>query len=104
MHAEQAKAYVDELYQKVEQRWQDWVLNGALMRQMRAGTLPIETFAFLFRNGSGPRRDRGRRLHPNGQLELEGPFGEFPGYMAKTERQCPTSRHPRVRRRQARAS
>ncbi len=51
MGAGEAKAYVDELYRKVEQRWHERVLDGELMRQLRAGALPIETFAFLFRNG-----------------------------------------------------
>ncbi len=51
MNSQDAKAYVDELYRKVEQRWQERVFEGELMRRLRTGRLPLESFGFLFRHG-----------------------------------------------------
>src|SRR5713226_2712606 len=51
MTVQGARAYVDELYGKVERRWKERVLETELMRRLRAGTLPLEALAFLFRHG-----------------------------------------------------
>jgi len=51
MTKNQASAWVDDLYGKVELRWKERVLETELMRRLRAGTLPLEALAFLFRHG-----------------------------------------------------
>jgi len=40
---EQGAAYVDEHYRKVAARWRTRVTDSPFMRQLRAGTLPMET-------------------------------------------------------------
>src|SRR5215218_3053693 len=47
---QEAQAYVEALYRKAGQRWQERVNEGEFMRQFVAGTLPREVFAFFFRN------------------------------------------------------
>ena len=40
LDAAQARAYVDELYGKAAQRWQERVREGEFMQRFAAGTLP----------------------------------------------------------------
>ena len=47
---QEAQAYVEALYRKAGQRWQERVNEGEFMRQFVAGTLPREVFAYFFRN------------------------------------------------------
>jgi pyrroloquinoline quinone (PQQ) biosynthesis protein C len=46
----EAQAYVEGLYRKAAQRWEERVNQGEFMRQFTAGTLPMEVLALFFRN------------------------------------------------------
>jgi pyrroloquinoline quinone (PQQ) biosynthesis protein C len=50
LDAAQAQAYVDELYRKAAQRWQERVREGEFMQRFAAGTLPREVLALFFKN------------------------------------------------------
>ena len=50
LDAPQAKAYVEELYRKAAQRWEERVNDGEFMRRFVAGTLPVEVLGLFFRN------------------------------------------------------
>ncbi len=45
-----AKAYVDDLYRKVAQRWDERVTQSEFMRQLSAGKLPMKAFRVFFKN------------------------------------------------------
>ena len=47
---QQSEAYVESLYAKAAQRWQERVNEGEFMRQFSAGTLPLEVLALFFKN------------------------------------------------------
>ena len=47
---EQAAEYVNEHYRKVAARWRARVTESPFMRQLRAGTLPLETLRTFFKN------------------------------------------------------
>ncbi len=47
---EQGAAYVNEHYRKVAARWRTRVTESPFMRQLRAGTLPMETLRTFFKN------------------------------------------------------
>jgi pyrroloquinoline quinone (PQQ) biosynthesis protein C len=49
-NAEEARAIVDKLYQKVRDRWEVRVNQTPFMRQLVAGTLPVRTLQIFFRN------------------------------------------------------
>jgi pyrroloquinoline quinone (PQQ) biosynthesis protein C len=46
----EAREYVDGLYRKVAQRWQERVREGEFMQRFAAGTLPREVLALFFKN------------------------------------------------------
>ena len=46
----EAKAYVDELYQKVAKRWEERVTCSRFMRELNAGTLSKHAFSIFFKN------------------------------------------------------
>lgn len=46
----EAKAYVDELYNKVAKRWQERVTNTPFMRQLSSGSLPRGALRLFFKN------------------------------------------------------
>ncbi len=50
MDQQEARAYVEALYEKVAQRWQERVTEGEFMQEFAAGRLPREVFALFFRN------------------------------------------------------
>src|SRR5437773_758008 len=50
LDAAQAQAYVEELYRKAAQRWQERVREGEFMQRFAAGTLPREVLALFFKN------------------------------------------------------
>jgi pyrroloquinoline quinone (PQQ) biosynthesis protein C len=47
---QEAKAYVEGLYRKAAQRWQERVNEGEFMRRFVEGTLPREVLRLFFRN------------------------------------------------------
>ncbi len=47
---EEAKRYVDHLYGLCYRRFEDTVLKGPLMRELAAGTLPMETIRLFWKN------------------------------------------------------
>ncbi len=47
---EQAKAYSDEICQKMRARWQEKIFDGPFMRDLRAGKLPLETIKLFWRH------------------------------------------------------
>lgn len=46
----EAKAYVDELYRKVAQRWQERVTNAEFMKRLVSGTLSKKALRIFFQN------------------------------------------------------
>lgn len=50
MSAEEAKGYVDHLNAKVLQRWDERVTQGAFMKSLRNGGLPLSTIRLFFKN------------------------------------------------------
>jgi len=50
MSSTQAKAYVDELYNKVARRWQERVTDSPFMKQLTSGSLPKTAFRIFFKN------------------------------------------------------
>jgi len=47
MSRAEAKAYVDEIYRKVAQRWQERVTASRFMTALVAGKLPKEAFCIF---------------------------------------------------------
>ncbi len=45
-----AKVYVDDLYRKVAQRWDERVTRSEFMQQLAAGKLPMTAFRIFFKN------------------------------------------------------
>src|SRR5258705_8879927 len=50
MDEKNAKAYVDELYRKVRQRWKERVTEGQFMRELAVGRLSKDALRVFFRN------------------------------------------------------
>jgi len=50
MSSTEAKAYVDELYNKVAKRWQERVTDSPFMKQLTSGSLPKTAFRIFFKN------------------------------------------------------
>jgi pyrroloquinoline quinone (PQQ) biosynthesis protein C len=50
MSAVDAKAYVDEIYRKVAQRWRERVTASRFMTALAAGKLPKEAFRIFYKN------------------------------------------------------
>ncbi len=50
MSAQEAKAYVDEVNAKVVRRWNERVTQGAFMKSLTDGSLPISVIQLFFRN------------------------------------------------------
>jgi pyrroloquinoline quinone (PQQ) biosynthesis protein C len=50
MTAADAKAYVDYLYERMYQRWQEKIHNGPFMTPLRAGKLPMAVIRQFFKN------------------------------------------------------
>lgn len=50
MNKANAKACVDEIYNKVAKRWQERVTASQFMRQLASGTLPKKAFRLFFKN------------------------------------------------------
>lgn len=50
MNPEEAKAFVQELNQRVLQRWNERVTDGPFMRPFLEGTLPLSAIKLFFRN------------------------------------------------------
>ena len=50
MNPEEAKAFVQELNQRVIQRWNERVTDGPFMRPFLEGTLPLSAIKLFFRN------------------------------------------------------
>ena len=50
MNSVEAKAFVDEFYEKVAARWKERVTNSAFMEKLRAGTLPRAALRLFFKN------------------------------------------------------
>ena len=50
MHSVEAKAFVDEFYEKVAARWKERVTNCAFMEKLRGGTLPRGALRLFFKN------------------------------------------------------
>jgi pyrroloquinoline quinone (PQQ) biosynthesis protein C len=50
MGGAEAKAYVDEIYRKVAQRWQERVTTSRFMTALAAGKLPKEAFRIFYKN------------------------------------------------------
>jgi len=50
MSGAEAKAYVDEIYRKVAQRWQERVTTSRFMTALVAGKLPKEAFRIFYKN------------------------------------------------------
>jgi pyrroloquinoline quinone (PQQ) biosynthesis protein C len=50
MNGADAKAYVDEIYRKVAQRWQERVTASRFMTALVAGKLPKEAFRIFYKN------------------------------------------------------
>jgi pyrroloquinoline quinone (PQQ) biosynthesis protein C len=50
MSAEEAKAYVDDLYRKVAKRWEERVTHSQFMQELVSGHLPKNTFRIFFKN------------------------------------------------------
>ncbi|MCZ6626106.1 MAG: iron-containing redox enzyme family protein [Deltaproteobacteria bacterium] len=53
MSPQEAKGIVDELYQKVAQRWEDRVNHTPFMLRLREGKLPLKVLQTFFRNWGG---------------------------------------------------
>jgi pyrroloquinoline quinone (PQQ) biosynthesis protein C len=50
MSGSEAKAFVDEHYRKVAQRWKERITDAPFMRQLRSGKLSKEALRLFFRN------------------------------------------------------
>ncbi|HEY2986498.1 MAG TPA: iron-containing redox enzyme family protein [Candidatus Binatia bacterium] len=50
MTSVEARAFVDEHYKKVAQRWKERVTDAPFMQQLRSGKLPRETLRIFFKN------------------------------------------------------
>ena len=50
MSAQEAKAYVDEVNAKVVRRWNERVTQGAFMKSLTDGSLPISVIQLFFKN------------------------------------------------------
>jgi len=50
MNSVEAKAFVDEFYEKVAARWKERVTNCAFMEKLRGGTLPRGALRLFFKN------------------------------------------------------
>src|SRR5436309_11880272 len=50
MSAGDAKAYVDELYRKVEKRWEERITRSQFMKELTTGRLPKKTFRLFIKN------------------------------------------------------
>ncbi len=50
MSQDEAKAFVDRLYEKVAGRWKERVTDAPLMQQLRSGSLPQKTLRLFFKN------------------------------------------------------
>src|SRR5918995_5290789 len=50
MNGEEAKAYVDGIYQKVAERWRERVSRSPFMKALVTGTLSKEAFRVFFKN------------------------------------------------------
>jgi len=50
MDAEQARAYVDGLYDQVYRRWDEKITRGPFMTRLRDGTLPMEAIREFWKN------------------------------------------------------
>jgi pyrroloquinoline quinone (PQQ) biosynthesis protein C len=50
MAPEQARRYVDDLYRRVRERWEEKIDRGEFMRRLREGALPLPVIRQFFRN------------------------------------------------------
>jgi len=50
MTSQEAKAYVDHLYETMYRHWEDKIRNGQFMVQLRAGKLPMPVIRRFFKN------------------------------------------------------
>ncbi len=50
MNSAEAKATVDDIYNRVAQRWQERVTSSPFMKQLRVGTLPKAAFRMFYKN------------------------------------------------------
>lgn len=50
MSPAEAKAFVDQLNQRVLQRWEERVTRGLFMKGLMDGTLPLSAIKLFFRN------------------------------------------------------
>src|SRR5262245_11130097 len=50
MNKSEAKAFVDEFYNKVAARWKERVTQGPFMKNLLAGTLPRSALRIFFKN------------------------------------------------------
>src|SRR2546430_8803152 len=50
MGADEAKAYVDELYRKVAKRWEERVTRSQFMQELTTGRLSKKVFRIFFKN------------------------------------------------------